>query len=179
MQDTLTISTRRLDLIPLTGADAEDLHRISNEPDVRRYLWDDAPVAPETIRDVVVQSAAMFAERGIGLFGVRRRGNEDLLGFCGFVLMPGMDEPELGYELTRGAWGKGLATEASRACLRHAFEEAKLERVIAGADAPNAASLRVMEKLGMQPAGNLNPGTPETPYFVIYREDFLASENEG
>jgi [ribosomal protein S5]-alanine N-acetyltransferase len=35
----------------------------------------------------------MFSEEGIGLFGVRMRGSEDLLGFCGFVGLEGMEEP--------------------------------------------------------------------------------------
>ena len=96
----------------------------------------------------------MFSDENIGLFGVRMRGNEDLLGFCGFVRLEGMEEMELGYELTQKVWGRGLATEASRACLRYAFEKAGLERVIAGADTLNGASLRVIEKLGMRPVGN-------------------------
>jgi RimJ/RimL family protein N-acetyltransferase len=54
-----------------------------------------------------------------------------------------------------------------------------MERVIAGADAPNIASLRVMEKLGMRYLGNINPGAPEEPYFALYREDFFAAMATG
>jgi ribosomal-protein-alanine N-acetyltransferase len=172
--DTAALMTARLDLRPIVADDAEALHRISNEPEVRRYLWDDEPVEKRTIRDVIFQSAAMFSEEGIGLFGIRRRGSESLIGFCGFVRLSGMNEPELAYELTRGAWGNGLATEASMACLRHAFERASLERVIVGVDAENAASERVIEKLGMQYVGSMNPNVPEAPYFAVYREEFLA-----
>ena len=50
-----------------------------------------------------------------------------------------------------------------------------MERVIAGADAPNAASLRVIEKLGMKYLGNINPSAPEEPYFALSREDFFAA----
>ena len=80
---------------------------------MRRYLWDDEPVQKATIRDLISQSTRMFSEEGIGLFGVRRRGSENLIGFCGFVRLEGMEEPELAYELTQGAWGEGLATEVS------------------------------------------------------------------
>ena len=41
-----------------------------------------------------------------------------------------------------------------------------MERVIAGADAPNAASLRVIEKLGMKYLGSINPSAPEEPYVL-------------
>jgi len=172
----LTLRTERLGLRPLSGADADALHRISNEPLVRRYLWDDEPVSEAAIRGVIGQSERMFSEDGIGLFGVRFRGDDALLlGFCGLVRLEGMDEPELGYELTPEVWGRGLATEAARACIRYAFEVVGFGRVIAGADAPNAASLRVIEKLGMKPLGFPNPNAPREPYYVMYREEFLAS----
>jgi [ribosomal protein S5]-alanine N-acetyltransferase len=169
-----TLETDRLVLRPLASDDAVALHRISYEPDVRRYLWDDEPVEEATIRDLVSRSARMFSEESIGIFGVRMRGGDDLIGFCGFVRLEGMQEPELAYELTQAAWGEGLATEASVACVRHAFEEAGLERVIVGADAPNVASLRVIEKLSMEFLGNINASAPDEPYYALYREDFVA-----
>lgn len=169
---TYTLTTPRLVLRPVSTMDAGPLRRLCNEPAVRRYLWDDEPVSRTTIRGLVVQSARMFAEEGVGLFGVRFHDDERLLGLCGFARLGGMDEPELCYGLTPGAWGRGLATEAARACLRHAFEEAGFERVIAGADPPNVASLRVIEKLGMKPAGDLNPKAPDEPYYALTRQDF-------
>jgi len=172
--DAPTLETDRLVLRPIAAQDADGLHRISNEPGVRRYLWDDGPVEKATIRDLISQSIQMFSEESIGLFGIRRRCSESLIGFCGFVRLAGMDEPELAYELTQRAWGKGLATEASLACLRHAFEDADPGRVIAGADAQNAASLRVIEKLGMRFLGNMNPNGPEEPYYGVYQEVFCA-----
>ncbi len=169
-----TLETARLVLRPIAVNDAAPLHRISNEPGVRRYLWDDEPVSTATVWELTSQSARMFSEEEIGLFGVRRRGSENLIGFCGFVRLEGMKELELAYELTQGAWGEGLATEASLACLRHAFEDANLARVIAGADAENVASLRVIEKLGMTYVGSMNPNAPEEPFYAVYREEFSA-----
>ena len=48
-------------------------------------------------------------------------------------------------------------------------------RVISDVDAPNTASLRVIEKLGMKYIGNLNPSAPEEPYFALYKVDFFAA----
>lgn len=168
-----TLYTERLTLCPLLLDDVDALHRISNEPSVRRYLWDDELVPRAKIEELVVKSRNMFSDKGLGLFGVRMRESEPLLGFCGFARLDGMEEPELVYELTRKLWGNGLATEASRACLRHAFETTDMERVIAGADATNAASLRVMERLGMRFVGNINAAVPDAPYHALYREDFF------
>lgn len=168
-----TLETDRLALRPIAADDAYVLHRISNEPGVRRYLWDDEPVEKATIRDLISQSIQMYLEEGIGLFGVRRRGSESFIGFCGFVRLEGMQEPELAYELTQEAWGEGIATEAVLACMCHGFVAAGLQRTIAGADTPNVASARVIEKLGMRFVGSVNPKAPEEPYYAVYREEFL------
>ena len=73
----------------------------------------------------------------------------------------------------------GIATQAAQACLRYAFEEVGIKRVLAGAKAPNTTSLRVIEKLGMSYLGNINPSAPEEPYFALYREDFFAATVMG
>ena len=173
------LETERLVLRPLSADEVDTLHRISNEPNVRLHLWDNEQVSQATVKDLIAQSDRMLSEEKIGVFGVRMRGREDLLGFCGFVRLEGMQEAELWYELTQKVWGRGIATEAAWACVQYAFEEVDMERVIAGADAPNSASLRVIEKLGMSYLGNINPSSPEEPYFVLYREDFFAAIAEG
>jgi ribosomal-protein-alanine N-acetyltransferase len=173
------LETERLILRALSADEANSLHRISNEPNVRLYLWDGEAISEATIKSLIDQSNRMFSEEKIGLFGVRVRGREDLLGFCGFVRLEGMEEPELWYELTQKVWGRGIATEAARACVRYAFEEVGMERVIAGADAPNTASLRVIEKLGMKYLGNNNHSAPEEPYSALYKEDFFAAMATG
>ena len=177
--NTPTLETERLVLRPLSAGELDSLRRISNEPHVRLYLWDDEAISEATLKSLIAQSDRMFCEEKIGLFGVRLRGRKDLLGFCGFVRLEGMEEPELWYELTQKVWGRGIATEAARACLRYALEEAGMERVIAGADVPNTASLRVIEKLGMKYLGNINARAPEEPYFALNREDFFAVMARG
>ena len=168
-----TLRTGRLVLRPLTGADLDALHRVSNDPLVRRYLWDDEPVPRTAIEGVIAQSVRGFAYRSLGLFGIRLRGEKALLGFCGFLPLEGTGEIELAYELAPQWWGQGLAFEAARECLRYAFEEVGLGRVVAGADPPNVASLRVLERLGMKPIGEIAPDQPDIPYFAISRDDFL------
>ena len=63
---------------------------------------------------------------------------------------PCRDEPELGYRLRASSWGKGYATEGSRALVDHAFRELGAERVTAETMAVNTASRRVMEKAGLR-----------------------------
>ena len=63
------------------------------------------------------------------------------------------ERAELGYMLSRGLWGKGLATEAAGAVVDWGFMAKNLHRVYAYCDPRNIASWRVMEKIGMQREG--------------------------
>ena len=61
----------------------------------------------------------------------------------------------LGYGVVRTSWGLGIATEAARAVVDYCFEAFGLEKVWARVDPRNVASVRVLEKLGMQREGLL------------------------
>jgi ribosomal-protein-alanine N-acetyltransferase len=176
---TPVLETERLILRPISNDDLAATHRVFDDPAVRRYLWDDRPVSLEDTASVVQASARDFSERGVGLFGVRLRGAEELVGLCGLRWEDGIGDMEIIYCLLPELWGRGLATEAAEACLRFAFEEARLERVMAGADEPNAASLRIIEKLGMRFVGRILPAAPEAPYFVFNRADFPRANARG
>ena len=56
----------------------------------------------------------------------------------------------LGYRLRRDAWGRGYATEGSRALIEEAFQHWEIERIVARTLVGNAASRRVMEKCGLR-----------------------------
>jgi ribosomal-protein-alanine N-acetyltransferase len=58
------------------------------------------------------------------------------------------DEAVLGFYLAREFWGRGLASEAGRAFVDFGFDELKLTRIVTAVEAGNAASVRVLEKLG-------------------------------
>jgi RimJ/RimL family protein N-acetyltransferase len=67
-----------------------------------------------------------------------------LIGMCGLLKREHLDAPDLGYAFLPEAWGRGYAFEAARAVM----EEAKRDRVLALVSPGNAASIRLLEKLG-------------------------------
>lgn len=88
---------------------------------------------------------------GYGTFAAIERSTGDFVGW--FHLRPDDgpdDEPELGYRLRRDFWGKGYATEGSRALIDKAFDELGATRVWATAMAVHVASRRVMERAGLR-----------------------------
>jgi [ribosomal protein S5]-alanine N-acetyltransferase len=160
------ITTRRLVLRPVTVDDVDALWRLWTDADVRRYLWDDIEIPRERAFEVVEQSVAASAERGLGYFTISLPGHPELIGFTGLVDFIDPPRVEILYGLYPKYWGYGYATEASAAMLRRGFDTLGLERIFAGTDPPNAASVRVMERLGMTFAQRAQVHGLEVIYYV-------------
>ena len=76
------------------------------------------------------------------------------IGLNHLAYWPGPEKVEVGWELHRRWWGRGLATEGGRAALRFGFEERGLRRIISTAAPDNHASRHVMEKNRADLPGN-------------------------
>jgi RimJ/RimL family protein N-acetyltransferase len=168
------ITTVRLRLTPACAADVVELHALWTTPAVRRFLWDDATIAPEVAAALVQRSSESFARRGFGLWVVRLRVAAPLIGFCGLRAPDKVPDPELLYGLAPVYWGQGLATEAGHAVLTYAFETLRLDRVSATTDALNVASDRVLQRVGMRVSHRETVEGRETVFYVIARAAFLT-----
>lgn len=173
--DLPILHTARLTLRPWALDDVERLHALWTDPDVRRYLWDNAVIPRERAEEAVRAAIDCAAREGFGEWTVIDDATAVLAGFCGLLRREPAGDPELMYGLAPAFWGRGLATEAARAVLAHGFGTVGLARVIAATDVPNTASARVMERLGMRftHRGTLNG--LDTVFYEIRRDDFDAS----
>jgi [ribosomal protein S5]-alanine N-acetyltransferase len=172
------LSTARLDLHPATLGDVPALWELWTDPDVRRYLWDDQVIPVERARALVADGVTPARAAGIGLWTVRRRGAESLVGFCG-LLPNAAGEVELLYGLTPACWGQGLATEAARAVLRHGFDDLGLACIVAATDPPNRASIRVLERLGMARRAGPRASSGHLVHFELRPPDRATRLPEG
>jgi RimJ/RimL family protein N-acetyltransferase len=160
----VVLATDRLVLRRFTEADVDHLVELDSDPEVTRCLTRLRPVREEVARKLAGRIASYDEHPGFGLFAAIERATGDFIGW--FHLRPGLtdprdDEPELGYRLRRAAWGRGYATEGSRALIEKAFAELGASRVWAETMAVNAASRRVMEKAGLRFAGTVHNVWPE------------------
>lgn len=177
MSSLFEIETDRLRLRPIVFRDMDDLHRLFTDPDVRRYLWDNEVIPIQQTQWVVRESLRLFKTEKIGLWGIRlRKGGDFLVGFCGFWYFRDPPELELLFGLAPGRWNRGIATEAARAVVRFGFEERAFPAIMASADAPNTASHRVLEKIGMKLEKKARLKTLETVFYKIAKEDFQPVE---
>src|SRR5262249_45566064 len=118
---------------------------------------------------------------GYGFWAIYFKNDPKLIGFGGlrhFTEDGGeSSEGEILYGVTPEHWGKGIAPEAARAVLRYGFEESELAKIYAGADQPNAASFRVIEKLGMKFARKTVVNGVEAIYYVVSREEYRPEDS--
>jgi ribosomal-protein-alanine N-acetyltransferase len=145
--------TPRLTLSPLQTGDAAELHELWTTPGVRRFLWDDEVIPARQTAGVLETSSALFAERGLGLWGARlcdASSRLSLAGFVGYWFFRDPPELELLYGVAEPLWGRGLATELANAMVRYAWDRLSLPAIHASTDVANVASTRVLEKAGFK-----------------------------
>lgn len=150
------IQTPRLLLRPLEPSDAPALLAVFGDPAVMRY-WSTPPWTSADDALAMIARAREAAAAGTAVrFGIVRAADGALIGTCTlFDRVAESRRAEVGYALARAAWGQGYAREAVAALLDHAFGVLGLHRVEADIDPRNAASARLLERLGFRREGLL------------------------
>lgn len=150
------LRTQRLLLRRWRAADEPEMARINRDPEVGRYL--NRPVDEVSVAGFYGAMVEHWRTHGFGPWALEslEPGLEGrFLGCAGLAHTPPFlgdtgPYPELGWRLSRAAWGRGLATEAAHAAREHAFARLGLPEVIAIIHPQNARSRRVAQKLGMR-----------------------------
>jgi RimJ/RimL family protein N-acetyltransferase len=93
---------------------------------------------------------AMYERYGFGLWHVARRSDATPVGMCGLLKRDSLPDVDVGYAYLPEHWGQGYALEAGAATLAHGARKFGLRRVIGVVSEGNSASIRVLEKLGLQ-----------------------------
>ena len=149
----LHLHSPRLIYRPVAPSDVDALLRLVTEDHVKRYLFDGADMDRTWCADAVETSRRSFETRGAGLWLVSPAGGNSPAGFCGYWVFDELGpEPQLLYAFTAEHSGNGYATEAAEALVA-AARVAGLPSVCAAVDEPNAASVRVLEKVGFAQTG--------------------------
>lgn len=145
-------TTPRMRLCRLVAADLDRLVELDADPEVMRYISGGVPNTRETYVAELLPRMLAWPHEPYGFMSAWLEGE-----FAGwFHLRPSVADPsmlELGYRLRRALWGRGLATEGSRALVRHAFDALEQQAVDACFHPGNVASMRVMQKCSMHEVG--------------------------
>jgi [ribosomal protein S5]-alanine N-acetyltransferase len=161
------LDTPRLALRPLTHADDAAFHVVNTHPAVRRYLFDDRVMTPGESAAMVAQSIELLEREGHGLFGVAFRADAALVGWAGFLHGHAPPVLEIAYALLPEHWGRGIAVEATRAVMTWGARHLRMTEFHASTDAPNLASIRVLEKLGFRETRRTHPPPAALVHFTL------------
>jgi ribosomal-protein-alanine N-acetyltransferase len=174
-----TLTTPRLLLRPFREEDADALHAVLSGEGVLRYF----PPGPRPTREVAVRMIDRilrhWEEHGFGLWAVESRATGELMGRCGLQRIPETGETEADIILGAPFWGRGYATECIEAGLRYAAENLPAKEVVGIIHPENAASRRLLEKLGMRPSGPARYFDMDCERHAITRSELLARYAAG
>ncbi len=144
----MKIETERLVLRPVEAGDVDDLVAMHEDPQVREFFGE---FGRDRVVEWIAAAEVEWAERGHGRVVVLDRESGAFLGRTGLRYWPQFDETEVGWVLTPAARGRGVATEAARACLEWGFRDLDVAYLTAMIHPENSASIAVAERLGMTP----------------------------
>ena len=157
-------ATARLTIRRLTLDDAAFIVELLNDPDWLRFIGDKAVRTEADARRYLAEGPlAMYQQHGFGLYAVERNGEQSPIGMCGLIRRAGLDDVDIGYAFLPAARGQGFALEAAQAVLEYGLNALGIPRIVAIANPDNAASTRVLERIGMRSERQLRLSEGATP----------------
>ena len=146
----MKLETERLSLRWLTSGDEPLLLAIWNDPAFVRNVGDKGVRTTEEASEALANGPLrLYAEYGYGPFRVALADGDEPIGICGLFKREILGDPDIGFALLPDFCGQGLAYEAAAAVSKHAREALGLKRMTAIVSPGNAASIGLIEKLGL------------------------------
>lgn len=156
------LSTSRLSLVALRLEHAPCIFAYASDPEISRLAAWPRHQSLADSRRFVARSMVGYAQGGHYEWGLVRRSDQAFLGTCGFGEIDlARGSGDINYVLAEPYWGHGYATEAAAAVIQFGFTQLGLQVIEANAFPENAASLRVMAKLGLR-YRETSPVSPES-----------------
>jgi [ribosomal protein S5]-alanine N-acetyltransferase len=150
------IETKRLILRKVTAEDAEDMLTYLSDKDVVKHMG----LEPfQTVKDAEDEISwyESIVKEGTGIrWGITLKDSGKVIGSCGFLnRVAKHHRTEIGFELSKDYWGKGIASEALDAVVKYGFRHFQLERIEALIEPANLPSQKLVEKQGFTKEGLL------------------------
>lgn len=190
----VSLETSRLVLRQFTLEDVDNLVALDSDRAVMRFINGGTPSDRQIIQKQILKWLTYYEKyENYGLWASIEKSTQDFIGWFHFypatenafaveLNLVSDNEIALGYRLCQSSWGKGYATEASQALLTKGFDEWGVQKVSAWALIANKASIRVMEKVGLQfekefvftanQLPNISAEERQAAKYALHRADF-------
>lgn len=179
--EIITLSTDRLIVRDLNYDDLEFIHVIHSKAEVQKNATLDIPKSIDDSKDYLrkyleQQNCSPRKEYGFCV----SLDNQEQIGLIGLSnCLSKFKSAELWFKMHPKYWGKGYITEAALLVMKFGFERLLLHRIEAGVATENVASIRVLEKIGMQNEGLRRKILPirgnwkDNFHYAILEDDFI------
>lgn len=147
----VVLETERVLLRRFEMEDYKDVFAFGSDKQILTYTGDKA-VESEKEAKLIIENVywSDYKKHGYGRWAVMYKPDNKLIGFAGLKYLKEFDEVDIGYRFFPDYWGKGIATEISKAIINYGFVELKLDRIIGIADPENIASCKVLLNAGLE-----------------------------
>jgi RimJ/RimL family protein N-acetyltransferase len=162
------LETVRLSIRRFTEGDALFVLRLLNEPSFILNIGDRGVRTMEDARGYIAQGPIeSYARFGFGLYLVELKALRIPIGICGILKRDELPEPDLGFAFLPAYWSQGFGFESAAAVRDYARATLGLPRLLAIVSPENAASIRLLEKLGFS-FSSVTRLTPEAHEVNLY-----------
>ena len=165
------LETERLMLRQMRVEDAEFIFELVNEPAFIRNIGDKGVRTLDDARDYILSGpVASYAKFGFGLYVVVLKETGAAIGICGLLKRDSLEDVDIGFAFLERFRRKGFAYEAAAAVMEYGRNSLGLKRIVAITSPDNEASIRVLEKIGLQFEKMIRmPGSDEDTRFFVPR----------
>ncbi len=144
------LKSDRLKYKVFEATDCDHLFDLDSDPAVMNFINGGTPSTREQVNAATARILKSMSENpGMGNWILLTKDTNEFVGWVMLRPLPQYNEIELGYRLKKKFWGRGFATEASRAVIEYGFSELKLEKIFAITEPSHINSQNVLAKLGM------------------------------
>jgi [ribosomal protein S5]-alanine N-acetyltransferase len=167
-------SSARLDFREIKSSDVGVNFALNTDPDVVRWTGNSAFPSVKACREFYAAYGKNYTTYGYARWMATLRDTGECIGWCGLKFYEPRNCVDLGYRLFRRFWGKGLASEAAMASLQFGFDKLELKEIYGFAYRSNPASIRILEKCGLQYLNSETDDTGELFSYVIRNQPAKA-----
>lgn len=157
----ILLETERLILREILPSDEMAIFRLDSNPNVHQYLGNNPISSREESSKSIKHIRQQYIQNGIGRFAVVLKETNEMIGWSGIKFITETENNhinfyEIGYRFIEEYWGKGYAFESAKAWLDYGFNKMKIKKIYASANKENAASIKILKKIGMQQVSEFN-----------------------
>jgi RimJ/RimL family protein N-acetyltransferase len=164
----IVLETERLFLRGFNAGDAAFILVLLNEPSFLRFIGDKKVRSLQDAEKYILNGpVASYQRNGFGLCLVELKETHTPIGMCGLLKREELPDPDIGFAFLPDFWNKGFAYEAAAAVMKDARERLNLDRILAITNQDNEASIKLLQKLGLQIERLIKMSTDSTELFLL------------